>query len=77
MTRDEYQASIRNIVKEECKKGSHDLQKVFESGSDMESSVVRWCETCGSIVVDVDFDGRTNPGEVMRMRSPSITKALS
>ena len=33
--------------------------------------VVRWCQRCGAIVKDVDFDGRTNPGELMPMRFPT------
>ena len=77
MTRGEYRATVMKLIDEECKKGKHGLQKIYESGSDMESTVVRWCEVCGSVVVDTDFDGRTNPGAVMGMLSPSITKALS
>lgn len=37
-------------------------------------TVVRWCPTCGAIVVDVDFDGRTSPGRVMKMKFPAITR---
>lgn len=33
--------------------------------------VVRWCPICGAIVVDTDYDGRTNPGQVMKMRFPT------
>lgn len=76
MTRKEYVMEVNKLI-EECRKGEHSLQKIFETGSDMESTVVRWCEVCGSVVVDVDYDGRTKPGAVMRMLSPSITKAIS
>lgn len=34
--------------------------------------IVRWCRTCGSIVIDLEFDGRTKPGEIMRLKSPLI-----
>ena len=77
MTRDEYKNAVMKLIDEECKKSNHSLQKIYESGGDMESDVVRWCEVCGSVVVDSDFDGRIKPGAVMGMLSPSITKALS
>ncbi len=76
MTRDEYETKVRKVIKEECKKGQHRLEKIFESGGDMESTVIRWCQTCGSYVIDKDFDGRTKPGGVMTMTSPAITKVL-
>lgn len=78
MTREDYQTSIRNVVKEECNKGKHKLKEIWRFiPNDMECEVVRRCETCGSVVIDMDFDGRTNPGAVMEMISPAITKALS
>lgn len=36
--------------------------------NDRESAVVRWCPTCGAVVIDTDYDGRTKPGDVMPMR---------
>jgi hypothetical protein len=74
-TREEYQTQVTRVVEEKCKKGEHLLEKIFESGSDMESTVVRWCPVCGSITVDTDYDGRTKPGDIMKMKSPAITKA--
>jgi len=38
-------------------------------GYDTEA-VIRWCYKCGAIVVDIDFDGRTQPGAIMSMRFP-------
>jgi hypothetical protein len=35
-----------------------------------EESVVRWCAGCGAVAVDLDVDGRTDPGHFMRMRFP-------
>ena len=60
-----------------CKKGNHNLEKIAEYGSDMESKVVRWCPICGSVVVDVDYDNRLKPGGVMKMRSPLIFATLN
>lgn len=78
MTREEYAAKVMELIEKECKKGKHSLQEIFEVGRTFgESDVVRWCEVCGSVVIDIDFDRRTQPGAVMGMLSPSITKALS
>ncbi len=56
----------------ECKTGEHCLAEIFSAGSEDECQTVRWCEVCGSVVVDVDYIGRSNPGQVMKMRSPLI-----
>ncbi|OGN11951.1 MAG: hypothetical protein A3C69_02710 [Candidatus Yanofskybacteria bacterium RIFCSPHIGHO2_02_FULL_43_12] len=77
MTREKYKANVDKIVERECKNGKHTLVKIYESGGDMESDVVRWCIVCGSITVDTDYDDRTDPGAVLKMKSPLITKALS
>lgn len=62
-------------ITERCYKGNHEFEKIFESGNEMESRVVRWCKRCGSVVVDIDFDGRTHPGAVMKMKSPAISSS--
>lgn len=50
---------------------NYDLVTVYESvQNEFESVVVRWCPLCGAVVVDMDFDGRTKPGDVMPMRFP-------
>jgi hypothetical protein len=36
-------------------------------------NVVRWCTTCGAVVVDGEIDNRVNPGQVMRMKLPALT----
>ncbi len=36
------------------------------------NEVVRWCSECGAIVVDEDYDGRTKPGAIMKMRLPKV-----
>lgn len=35
-----------------------------------EEGVVRWCPNCGAIVIDIDYDGRTNSGGIMKMDFP-------
>ncbi len=58
-----------------CRAGRHQLKVIYIGHKDVVSEeVVRWCEVCGSIVIDVDFDGRTNAGQVMKMKAPQITK---
>lgn len=61
-----------------CMGGSHKWVKVYEKNtlSPGTSEVVRWCNICGSVVVDIDFDGRTNPGQIMKLKSPEIAKIL-
>lgn len=51
-------------------KGQHLLEVVYCHGPEMEETVVRWCTRCGAIVIDVDTDGRTQPGGYMAMRLP-------
>ena len=61
---------------EECLKGNHNLIMILESESSMggSSQVARWCTECGSIVVDVDYDGRTNAGQIMKLKSPKLVQ---
>lgn len=61
---------------EECRRGNHDLTKLLEVHclAPGVSTVARWCRRCGSAVVDGDYDGRTNPGQVMKMRSSEFLK---
>ena len=62
-----------------CKDRKNDLVAVYWHGSLMgnEEPTVRWCENCGAVVVDVDFDGRTNAGQIMKMRLPKIAKEVA
>lgn len=34
--------------------------------------VTRWCCLCGGVVVDLDMDGRTLPGEIAAMQFPAL-----
>lgn len=59
----------------ECNKGNHPLREIYRGGYvDEENTVVRWCPACGCVVVDLDYDGRTNPGYHMKMQVPEISK---
>ena len=65
-----------NSIIEDCLEGNHDLVVIYckSCGYD-EEEVVRWCKRCGSIVIDRDVDGRTSPGEIMKMKTHEISKA--
>jgi hypothetical protein len=53
----------------------NELIDIFNTGENCygEDIVVRWCKGCGAIVVDRDIDGRTKPGDVMRMMFPGMS----
>lgn len=56
---------------QQCLKGNHDLIEIYRSSySYDEEGVVRWCRVCGSIVVDLEYDGRIHPGDIMKMLGP-------
>lgn len=57
-----------------CRSGDHNLEVIYSTDHDQYQNVVRWCSICGSVVVDVDFDGRTNPGQIMKLKTPEIAK---
>ena len=55
-----------------CKAGKHNLKVIYRDGyEDHDQNVVRWCEDCGAVVVDVDYDNRTNAGQIMKMKFPT------
>ncbi len=59
-----------------CRNGLHSLVVIIDFGPDQDSTVVRWCEKCGSVVVDRDYDGRTNPGAIRPMQFPKGEKTV-
>ncbi len=63
---------ILKIFEEKCRKGLHPFEKIVRYGPEQEEHVVRWCSVCGTIVIDIDVDGRTAPGNVMPARRPKI-----
>lgn len=61
----------------ECIEGNHDLIEIHRTYHTYdEEQVVRWCRVCGSVVVDVDIDGRTMAGSILQMISPKISKVF-
>jgi hypothetical protein len=63
----------------ECEKGNHKLVEIHRALHDPigdVDAVVRWCEICGAIVIDVEFDNRTQPGRIMKMKGPTVTNEL-
>lgn len=58
-----------------CDGHKHNLKVIVEYAiTSHDSKVVRWCADCGAVVIDRDYDGRTNPGAVMSMQFPSYRK---
>lgn len=57
--------------------GAHDLTPVMKryGGETGVEEVVRWCRNCGGCVIDMDVDGRTDPGRSMSMMFPRIAEA--
>ena len=54
-----------------CDGSFHNLIKIVEYDvTTMDSKVVRWCMDCGAVVVDRDYDGRTNPAAIVKMKFP-------
>jgi hypothetical protein len=53
---------------------SHDLVGLMFGGTSDEAEVVRWCRNCGAVVIDLEYDGRTAAGAIMKMRVPTLTQ---
>ena len=62
-------------IPQSCLAGNHALIEIYRDKHSWDESykVVRWCRECGSVVVDEEFDGRTYPGRIMKMKHPEIT----
>lgn len=58
----------------ECKKGNHCWVKILSDRHswDETEAVARWCKICGCIVIDCDYDNRTNAGYYMNIKAPKI-----
>lgn len=56
-------------------KGQHELVVILADGPEQEQTVVRWCNTCGAITVDIDADGETAPGAIMALQLPDTEMA--
>ena len=58
--------------KDNCNVGKHDLIEIAElpHSWDGSSQLVKWCQICGAVVVDLEIDGRVTPGHYMKMKFP-------
>ncbi len=54
----------------ECKKGNHLLEPILVSHDLIYEKVARWCSWCGAIIIDIDYDNRTDPGAIMKIKLP-------
>jgi len=60
-------------MEQSCIEGNHKLIVIDSNTQDgMSSEVIRWCQSCGAIVIDRESDGRLSPGYVMKMRFPKL-----
>lgn len=59
-----------------CENGQHNLLEIFRSlhSWDGTEKVVRWCDNCGAVVVDIDVDNRISPGAGQKMMFPKNIK---
>jgi len=68
------------IMKLNCfnKKGQHvgPLVELFNFGGIDAERVLRWCPKCGAVVVDLDVDGKTISGGVVKMKISQITEDI-
>ena len=54
-----------------CDGSKHKLTVIHRAGNSAEMAVIRWCMDCGAVVVDIDYDGRTMAGGILKMQFPS------
>jgi len=60
-----------------CFNGDHNLIEIYRQViDDSEENVIRWCNICGSVVVDGEYDGITHPGKILKMLSPQTINML-
>ena len=62
------------ILFAECLDGKHALETIYTQnfgGPYDEKEVVKWCNVCGSIVIDNEYDGRVYPGGLMPVKGPA------
>jgi hypothetical protein len=59
-----------------CKNGEHNLIEILRVNNNApdEETVVRWCQDCGAVVVDIDYDNRTFAGRITPMKFPKYLK---
>lgn len=60
-----------------CKSGNHNLINILSHNTSLDTRVVRWCQTCGAIVVDGELDGRVAPGKYRKLQCPALAVQAS
>lgn len=57
-----------------CDGTNHQMIEIYRSGyaDDDINNVVRWCNDCGAVTVDQEYDGRVLPGRSFMMRFPTM-----
>lgn len=63
-----------SVCKIEGREEKCDLTIITVNPLAISEEVVRWCKYCGAVVVDEDYDGRTNPGQIKSMQFPTLAK---
>jgi hypothetical protein len=59
-----------------CVAGRHQWVAIYSAGPSHEESVIRWCSSCGTVVGDLDYDGRSQRGAVLNMQSPVLARRM-
>lgn len=54
-----------------CDGINHNLIAIYSDHAIGHEEVVRWCEDCGAVVVDLDVNGVTQSGGIKKMMFPS------
>ncbi len=56
-----------------CRDGNHSFKVIDRVENDpLSESVTRWCTVCGSLVTDLEFDGRVRPGGVLPIQHSEL-----
>ncbi len=55
-----------------CRNGNHSFEVIRREGNDLAEEVTKWCTICGSLVIDLEYDGRLKPGAIMPLRHPRL-----
>lgn len=60
-----------------CNGINHNLKEVFRVSNSVGDTVINWCQECGSVVGDTEYDGRVRPGGAFKMLFPKTQESLS
>lgn len=69
---------------DKCNKGEHKMLNViarpheveYEGCSELEWTIVRWCEICGSISVDLEHEKKTVAGGIVPIKYPELFREI-